>query len=86
MELVIISALACSLNLALLNEVIRLRWWKAPLAVAFTTACLFVLAPHMSVLHRIVLVWASSYLSLLLLLLADRLAAPAFPPVFTPRK
>jgi hypothetical protein len=86
METIIICALCSSFFLAIFNEVIRLRWWKAPLAVALSTCAIYVVTPHVTIAHKVVLVCATSFLSLLLLLIADRLATPLFPPVLPPKR
>ena len=86
METVIISALCSSFFLAIFNEVVRLKWWKAPIAVGLSTCAIQVVTPHVTIAHKTVLVCATSFLSLLLLLIADRLATPLFPPVLPSKR
>lgn len=75
----IIVGFFSSFILAILNEALRLRWWKAPIAVGLSTAGSF-LIEHSTWHVRIVTVGASSFLSLLLLLVAEKLATPMLPP------
>jgi hypothetical protein len=86
METIIICALASSFFLAIFNEVVRLRWWKAPIAVGLSTCAIAVVTRDVTIAHRTVLVCATSFLSLLLLLVADRLATPLFPTVLPPKR
>jgi hypothetical protein len=64
--------------IAILNEAMRLRWWKAPIAIVLSTAGSFLLG-HEKIGVRIVTIGASSFLSLLLLLIAEKLATPTIP-------
>ena len=64
--------------LAILNEALRLRWWKAPISIGLSVLG-SMLIEHININARIVMIGASSFLSLLLLLVAEKLATPTLP-------
>jgi len=74
----IIAGFAVSFIVVIINELVALRWWKAPLSAALS-AVAFILLGHKVTKDLIVLICGSSFLSLLLLLIAEKLSSSPFP-------